>query len=617
MEFLRQIKSEIKNIFSSKFILVFAILVGVGSIAAPVISALTSKQDTSGGPIMYANVDYAEKVYYGDGYYGGGYGEGQEPIPVGDVMITSESPFYGYLSNILYEKDYLQNYTGYSDEGSMLKTPEAVDLALELLDAEFDYYGRFAVNISTYEDYRYQLTWNGPSALYDVFVYSRVDTEDHETLKEAAQYRLYMDPTEFDKKYYDISAVDRLAALDAAETKLDLLYDIVENNNFSAYIDLMISQQTDQIAIFEEIIKNDTEQIQQNPDLEESLGAEIERYQNNIELIQTSTIPWLEYRRENNIIPGSGMWQDTALNDITNNESNLQNMYIMTEEQYSQDIWTAQQYGTYDKYLAAMEMQKDGYREKILIAKNCLYSDQPDMRYVPDGARFITVSFLVYSIAIALFAVLLGGWLIASEFQSGTIRLLMIRPRTRTKILMSKFLAALIICLALYLACALVNMLLNGILFGFGDFAFPNMSVSGEVGFLAYYLPRFLACSVTIIFAFSVAFMMSVLVKNVAISIIVPVVCYIGSTILLTILAYSSYARWLAWTPIPYLQLSNFFMPTAVSNNYYYYALNPVQSMIQNGVPLSLPYGIIMLLALSGICILVSILSFRKRDITH
>ena len=63
-----------------------------------------------------------------------------------------------------------------------------------------------------------------------------------------------------------------------------------------------------------------------------------------------------------------------------------------------------------------------------------------------------------------------------------------------------------------------------------------------------------------------------------------PVVCYVGSLILTTVLAYTSQAGWIAWTPIPYLQLSNFFMPTAVTNVYYdYYNLNPVQIMTQNG----------------------------------
>ncbi len=612
MQFFRQIKNEIKTIFSSKFILVFVILVIAGSIIVPVISALTTSDQTStpGGPIMYARaeaaIDYAYPGKYGD------YGNGQDPITVGDVTVTSDNPFYWQLSNIISEQQYLQT------DGSMFTTPAALDLAVNLLDEELQYYAQFAASITTYQDYRYDLAYTGTSALYDEFIFSRVDNTDHDALREAANYRLYLDQETFDAKYYNITATERLAALDKAEGKLDQIYDIVINNNFPAYIDLMIGQQNDNIANLEAQIEVYEETLREHPEQEEMLNSNIEDCQKQIALIQDSTIPVLEYRREKNIIPYSGMWQDTALNEITNAQNQLQYFYIMTEEQFNQDQWSAMQYGTYQNYLDTMNKQKDELNNTILIAQNCLDEDKPDMRYVPTGSRFITMNFLSYSIVIAIFAVLLGGWLIASEFQSGTIRLLMIRPRTRTKILMSKFLAALGIALALYVACAILNILMNGILFGFGDFANPNMTVSGSVGFFAYYLPKFIACSVTIIFAFSVAFMMSVLVKNIAVAIIVPVVCYIGSVILQTILAYTVSVKWIAWTPIPYLQLSSFFQPEAASGGMYYvYTLNPVASMINNGVPLSLAYGISLLLVLSGLCVFFSILSFRKRDITH
>lgn len=615
MGFLKQVKNEIKNIFSSKFILIFAILVGVGSIASPVITALTAQDNSSSGPIYMA--DYAVKG--GSGYYDGGYYDGQEPIPVGDALITSDNPFYGYLSNVLYEKQYLESYTGYTDEGSMLTSPEAVDLAMELMDAEFDYYGRFAVNVTTYEDYRFELAWTGTSALYDIFVYSRVDSVDHDVLREAANYRLYLDSTEFDKKYYEISATDRLAAMDTAQATLDRLFDIVENNNFDAYIDLMIAQQDQQIASLKDQIDMYYQTIQKYPDQQEVLEASIKSCQDQIDLIENSTKYWLEFRREHGIIPYSGMWQDTAINDITNSQSQLQYTTKMTKEEFDQDSYNAIQYGSYENYVAIIDKQIDNLNNTIKIAENCLNADQPDMKYVPDGARYATVSFLSYSAIVAIFAVLLGGWLIASEFQFGTIRLLMIRPKTRTKILMSKFLAALIIAFALYIACALINILMNGILFGFSDFAFPNMTIAGSVGFFAYYLPKFIACAVTIVFAFCVAFMLSVIIKNIAVSIIIPIVCYVGSMVLMNLLAYNTVAaRWLAWTPVPYLQLYNFFVPAVTSYSYYsYYMTNPIQVMMQNGAPISLLYGIILLLALSGVCILVSILTFRKKDITH
>jgi ABC-2 type transport system permease protein len=88
-----------------------------------------------------------------------------------------------------------------------------------------------------------------------------------------------------------------------------------------------------------------------------------------------------------------------------------------------------QQYGSYQNYVNSMQSQIDELNKTILIAQNSLDADKPDMKYVPRGARNRTVSFLDYSVFVALLAVLLGGWLMASEFQQGTIRLLLIRPK--------------------------------------------------------------------------------------------------------------------------------------------------------------------------------------------
>ena len=214
--------------------------------------------------------------------------------------------------------------------------------------------------------------------------------------------------------------------------------------------------------------------------------------------------------------------------------------------------------------------------------------------------------FPAYGSIVALFGVLLGGWLIASEYQQGTIRLLMIRPKTRTKILLSKFLAALLVWLAVDLIGSTLNLLTNGILFGFSDFAYPNYTVAGEIGFIAYYLPKLLACILPILFAFAIAFMLSVLVKNIAISIAVPIVIYIGSIIVMNIFAYQDSMAWIAYTPLPFLQMSSFF--SRYSN---------IQYIIQRGINLNITFGVLQLLVLSALFTGIAVYVFKKRDIVN
>jgi ABC-2 type transport system permease protein len=228
------------------------------------------------------------------------------------------------------------------------------------------------------------------------------------------------------------------------------------------------------------------------------------------------------------------------------------------------------------------------------------------MKYVPDGSRNRTVLYLEYGLIVALYGVLIGGWLIASEYQQGTIRLLMIRPKTRTKILLAKFVAALAVCLAVDLAGSLLNAITNGICYGFADFAFPNYTITGQVSFWAYFAPRLLACVVPIVFLFTIAFMLSVLIKNIAVSIALPIVLFVGSVIIMNLFAYRSTMTWIAYTPIPFIQIASFFLP--YSN---------VQMIIQNGGTLSLAYGIALLLFLSVLFTAISVITFKKRDIVN
>ena len=592
---MRQIMVEIKKLMSSKFLLIIGILILLSSIAVPVINALTPENGyNGGGPIMYE----MDSIHYDKAIYPGGGGNG-EPITIDGITITNENPFYWEISSRINEKNDLER-------SQMFTTPEALDLALDLINEELSYYVGFAEHITTYQDYRFDLVWNGVNSLYDLFIYEHTETADPEALREASQFRIYLEPDAYEEKYINISAEQRLAAIDSATENLNQLSNVIKNNDFGAYIALRIQQENDNIKNVEEQIEIQEKAIADNPSQEENLSQYIEELQKQIELIRTNFIPILEYRLEKTIIPYEDVWQNRALDEISNSRNQLSYTTIVSEEEFNQERYLALEYGSYANYVATMNAQINELNNKILIAQKSLDADMPDMKFVTDGARFITVQFLGYSIFVALFAILLGGWIIASEFQLGTIRLLMIRPKTRTKILINKFLAALIISFAIYIAGSLLNILVNGICFGFADFGFPNFTVSGDVGFFAYYLPKFVACGVSIIFAFCVAFMLSVVVKNIAVSISVPIVCFIGCFIAMNILAYTRAINWIAWTPIPYVQISSFFTQ-----------YTPVQTLIQRGIPVSLTYGIILLMALSAICTFISIWVFKKQDIKN
>jgi ABC-2 type transport system permease protein len=625
MLFLRQIKFEIRNILKSKFLLIFGILVIVASVAIPVIGYFTRSNTNNGGiiePTMYPVRDIAGAQGKGSSvdYTNGAKGES---ITVNGITIAQENPFYWNLVSLTQQKSAV-------DAGQyQFVHAQTQDVLLEILDDQITYYLRFAKVVNSAQDYRMDLSWRGTESLSDVYFYSHNDISA-DVLIEAGNYNKNqggLDPDSFRARYVNITATQRQEGLAKASEYLSMVYAIVDNDDFGQYIDYRIKLENDQIADYQANIAIQQQAIIDNPSQEESLSQVIDNLNKQIQVIETNNIPILEYRKDKNIRPGELVWQNTAISDIENSRNQLVYMVIVTEEEYNRNNGSDGKspimgsidkpgynggyyyYGTYTsyaEYVAAMQKQIALLNKTIIIAQKSLDANKPDMKYVPAGSRNRTVQFLDYSIFVALFGVLLGGWLIASEFQQGTIRLLMIRPKTRSKILLAKFSAALILCLFVDAAGSLLNLLTNGILFGFTDFQNPIYSVASTTGFFAFYLPRFLACMLPIIFAFTIAFMFSVLARNIAVSIAVPIILIIGSMIAMTILAFSRSITWLAYTPIPFIQLSSFFQLNST-----------VQMIIQNGAQLSLAYGIALLFALSVVFTLISVLVFRKRDIAN
>ena len=601
MNFIKQIKLEVKNILISKFLLIIGIIVFAASIVLPVINIFGADKGGSvgpmpiDGPVMYKEA-VAMRAYSAKGVY---YGDGQEPITVENVTINPDNPFYWNINGDMQEKNNVE-----IDKGRF-STPEAMDLYLSLLDTEIKYYVRFAQYINKPADYRQELAWNGSQKLFDKFIFEHLGVPQ-DVLMEAMMNRMGMDENSFKKKYVDITPEERMKTMEGIDSYLNTIFQVVENNDFQMYIDLRIQQEQDNIKSVEEQIAIQEQAIINNPSQEENLNRMIEDLEKNIKNSKTNVIPILEYRKEKNIVPGEDIWQNNALSDIENNRSQVMYTTIISEEDFNKEMGYKQQYGTYITYKTKLQARIDEWNNTIKIAQMSLDADKPDMKYVPDGARTKTVQFLDYSIIVALFAILLGGWIMASEYQQGTIRLLMIRPKKRIKILMAKFTAAFLICFVIYLAGSVVNSVVNGIVNGFSDFANPNFTISGEIGFFAYYIPKLFASLVSIVFAFTVAFMLSVLVKNTAVSVAVPIACFIGCTILMNYFAYSKVMEWILYTPIPYVQISSFYVP-----------YSPITVMMQRGLNPNDIYGIIMLLVLSVICIFVSIQVFKRRDITN
>lgn len=109
---------------------------------------------------------------------------------------------------------------------------------------------------------------------------------------------------------------------------------------------------------------------------------------------------------------------------------------------------------------------------------------------------------------LTIFAVVVSADSVAGEFSSGTIKLLLIRPWSRAKILLSKYIAVLLYLLLSMVLLLVFTLLLNVILFGGGggEFTFPNQgSRSHMVYLLAYYGLNLIEMVVVVTMAFMIS----------------------------------------------------------------------------------------------------------------
>ncbi|WNR46481.1 ABC transporter permease [Paenibacillus roseipurpureus] len=117
-------------------------------------------------------------------------------------------------------------------------------------------------------------------------------------------------------------------------------------------------------------------------------------------------------------------------------------------------------------------------------------------------------------VLITLFTVIVAGDSLAGEFTSGTIKLLLIRPANRTKILVSKYASMIVFGLFLLVILFIVSVVLNGLLYKFQFMNLPLVTTNSaglivEKSMIANLWKTYLLNGVSTIIFVTMAFMIS------------------------------------------------------------------------------------------------------------
>lgn len=244
----------------------------------------------------------------------------------------------------------------------------------------------------------------------------------------------------------------------------------------------------------------------------------------------------------------------------------------------------------------------------IKIQQNQYYLDNNINPIIPSAAKF-SVKLMEQSIFVLLplLIIILASDSVCGEFSTKTIKILLTRATPRWKVLLSKYLALLILFSIVILEMAALSLLVSGFLFNNWGFYEPIAtgfnSTSGaldvsnviKVTQLQYLILVYsLGWFVSIIVG-TISFMVSALVRNTATSIGIMMATLIGGGFLQMFLA--------DWPIIKYFFVINLNLPQYLTGSY-----RPIEGM-------SLVFSTLVLL-MWGICaLIISFIVFIKQDV--
>ena len=246
----------------------------------------------------------------------------------------------------------------------------------------------------------------------------------------------------------------------------------------------------------------------------------------------------------------------------------------------------------------------NGYLEKANLYKYDLYNDTEYQNTATANYTFQN-SIGTYIAIIVMVVVIVAGVSISEEFNKGTVKLLLVRPYSRTKILISKLIAVFITMLITTATILLLQFIIGGIVYGFGtymmnvvQFDFTTNSIV-TLNIFAY-LGLIFICKLPIfILIGTLAFALSTLFLNSPLAVALPILGYMGSDVI-NMIAISYKWDWVKYFVTPNWDLSQ-----------YLFGGTPMFSgiSIEFSITICAIYFVIMLVA--------SIVSFKKRNIKN
>ena len=251
--------------------------------------------------------------------------------------------------------------------------------------------------------------------------------------------------------------------------------------------------------------------------------------------------------------------------------------------------------------------EKTNKKEAIKETEISKYKIENHIEKVSYGSNYYIFSnfYTEFFTMILVIIVLVGGSIVSEEFSKGTIKLLLVKPYTRTKILLSKFLTVLIMILFAIISVFIMQMIIGGIFFGYDSLSIPyvtyNMTTSSieSISVLRYFLLSTIAILPQLILIGTIAFALSTITTSTSLANTLTIIGVFGSDIINGI-AQSFEMEWL-----------KFFPTLNWDYNCYLFGGNSPYKGI------TLPFSISICLIYFVVILLITFLVFKKKNIKN
>lgn len=212
--------------------------------------------------------------------------------------------------------------------------------------------------------------------------------------------------------------------------------------------------------------------------------------------------------------------------------------------------------------LSFLEEDEDTLKQEEKDAKNnatkevelAKYKIENKIEEVPANSNhyILTMFYSEYFIMILVMIVLVSGSIVSEEFSKGTIKLLLVKPYTRTKILLSKYLTVLIMLLFALVTSFIMQMIVGGLFFGYDSLSIPYITYNiatkaiESVPILKYFLLYTVSVLPQLIILATLGFTLSTISTSTSISNTFTIVGAFGSNII-NIFAQTLDLEWLKY----------------------------------------------------------------------